>query len=415
MKIHTVKIKNFKAIKSLEQDFAGHSVILMGDNDMGKSSVIQFIKIALGDTKNIPPDAEGAGLVVVDKDGQKYTFKVHFKGNKPHVEVTSPDGLKDTRKSVIAQIVGAVDFDIDEFVRLSDSEAGRKKQVEIYRSLLPEDVLQVLRGEENKIQAYYDDRTEVNRSIKTLEGFIKEQPMWGEDLDIQPVDVSDLQKKAQEAQEHNNKISGVKQRITERETALARNNADLEKLRSQIASIEAENKKHEEDNKKAEKWLADTKEIDIAPINQQIAEAGTINAKAEQAADLKKKQAQLTDLQEKAGEYTAFIEASRQCVQDTIREMDAVIPGLSFDAEQLLYNGLPVSKASLSTSELMKLGVAMKLKQNPILFIERGESLGLEKLKVIQQMAHKEDVQIIMEQLERGTDELKIVIMEDIE
>ena len=52
--------------------------------------------------------------------------------------------------------------------------------------------------------------------------------------------------------------------------------------------------------------------------------------------------------------------------------------------------------------------------QNPnvkVLFIENGESLGLEKLKQIQELCKEFDYQIIMEQVERGTDELKIEIM----
>jgi len=91
------------------------------------------------------------------------------------------------------------------------------------------------------------------------------------------------------------------------------------------------------------------------------------------------------------------------------------VDGLTVDADSLIYNGVPVSSASLSSSEIMHLGIKLKMAENPdlgILFIQRGESLGAKRLKDIQDLAKKYDWQIIMEQVERGNEKLTIEIME---
>jgi hypothetical protein len=62
----------------------------------------------------------------------------------------------------------------------------------------------------------------------------------------------------------------------------------------------------------------------------------------------------------------------------------------------------------------MHLGIKLKMAENPdlgILFIQRGESLGAQRLKDIQDLAKKYDWQIIMEQVERGNEKLTIEIM----
>jgi hypothetical protein len=65
----------------------------------------------------------------------------------------------------------------------------------------------------------------------------------------------------------------------------------------------------------------------------------------------------------------------------------------------------------------MMLGAKLKIAKNPnahVLFIQRGESLGTEKLRDLQQMAKDYDFQIIMEQMERGKEKLEIQFMTEI-
>lgn len=416
MKVQTVKIKKFKVLENIEEQINGNNIILLADNGKGKSSFIQFIEIALG-SSNIPPNAKGEGEVIVDKDGNQFTLKVKVKDGKSVVEITGPDGLKDARKGSLVSLVGAMEFDIDEFVELSKSAAGRKKQVEIFKSFLPADVKEVLSKHKANNKAKFDERTEVNRQVKSLEVEIAAHPLNNfTDLDqFQPVDITSVYKELKEATEHNTEISGIQNRLNERVEAIKKQEAEITELERRIGILKEDVATKMEMNLQASAYLEENKPKDISGFESTIQGANDSNTKAEQAKALKAKRELLEKVKSESGDLTVLIETGRQCIADTIRDMEAPVQGLSFDEETLVYNGLPVNPDTLSTSEIMELGVRMKMAENPelgILFIQRGESLGAARLKEIQSIAEKSGWQIIMEQVERGTEKLHIELME---
>jgi len=408
MKIIKLKISDFKKLKNIDKDINGQNIILLGENGVGKSSIMQFIQLALGNTKHTPELESGEGTVIADKDGKEWTFHVEYKKGKPVITVTSPDGFKDNRKSVLANIVGAIDFDIDEFVQMSESTSGRKKQVEVFKSFLPKETQDFLSDQEYRVERAYKERTEKNQQAKTLEGYIAEHPFKKIiDFPKSKVDVSSLNESIQEATKHNEKVAGAKLRLEQR-------NKDIMSIIQQIKELEEKKEELLKLNAEAGPWLDKNREIDVSELLNQQSNAHTINAAFEKKEDYDKQFKQLTALKEEAGDLTVFIETSRQAIADAIRDCESPVEGLSFDEDSLIYNGIPVSTSSLSSSEIMHLGYKLKVAENPnlgLLFINRGESLGQARLKEIQDMANKYDLQIFMEQVERGTDELKIEIM----
>jgi len=408
MKVKKVSIKDFKVLKNIEKEINGNNIILLGDNGKGKSSFIQFIEIALGKQTTIPDIQSGEGTVWVDKAGQEWTFHVEWKKGKPLVTVTSPDGFKDNRKSVLANVVGAMDFDIDAFVEMSESTAGRKEQVKVYKSFLPKEVQEFVADQEYRVKRSYDERTEKNREVKTLQGAIAEHPFTKvTDMPTVVVDIQSITAQIESSMEHNKKVLGAKERFESRKR-------DIDAIAEQIRDLVGKRQSLMDMNVEAEGWLKQNDEQDVAGLMAIKDKAFEINANFEKKADYDKQVAMMQALSEESGELTAFIESSSQAIADAIRDCDSPVDGLTFDADSLIYNGVPVSNASLSSSEIMHLGIKLKMAENPelgILFIQRGESLGAKRLKDIQDLAKKYDWQIIMEQVERGNEKLTIEIM----
>lgn len=398
MKVIKVHIDKFKVIKGLEVDLKGKNVLLLGDNGVGKSSFIQFIKIALGYKDHLPNLEEGKGYVVTSKDGKEYTFYVNYKGGKPQLKVKTPDGVIDDRKSVITSIVGEVDFDIDEFVSLSETTEGRKKQVQIYKSFLDAEIIEQLNELEQKVEKSYQERTEINRNIKNLKGSLAEHPLSNGDFVEKEVDVSALTEELSKAMKHNNDYQRIKDGVSNAEKEVEELQAKIESLKNQII--------------KGNEWLSKNHHIDIEPINEKLNNASEINKKYYLTLDYKKKEAELKGYVSEAEDLTIIIDSSRQSISDAIKDMDT-IEGLSFDFEQLIYNGVPVTTTNLSTSEIMELGVKIKMhvsRELGILFVERAESLGKKRLEAIYNMAEQNGWQLIMEQVDRGKEELEIMI-----
>ena len=408
MKVLKVKIQDYKVIKNLEKEINGNNILLLGDNGVGKSSFIQFIEIALGRTKDIPEVTSGQGSVIVDKDGQEWQFNVEFKKGKPQITLISPEGFKDVRKSVIANVVGAMEFDIDEFVKMSDSLSGRRKQIEIYKSFLPQDIREFIDSQEARVQKAYDERTEKNREAKLLEGYIAEHPFRKiVDMPKSPVDTKQLTEQIESALEHNKRVMSVKERLIQRQNEVLILNAQIKELAEKRMELEKM-------NESANDWLATNDEINVTSMMAEKDSAFEINSAFEKKKDFEKQKYMLEALKADSGELTAFIESSKQAIEDAIRDCDVLVDGLTFDSDSLIYNGIPVTSHNLSSSEIMHLGCKLKMAENKdlgILFIQRGESLGAKRLKEIQEMANKYDWQIIMEQVDRGNEQLTIEIM----
>lgn len=409
MKIQQVRIKKFKCIEDFDADLKGANILLVGDNGVGKSSFMQFIEIALGKQTEIPIGAEGEGYVIADKDGKPWTFKVKFKNDKPFVTITSPDGMTDTTKSALTNIVGSIDFDIDHFVQLSDTNAGRKKQVEIYKGFLPQETQDFIKTQEKRVQTSYDQRTEINREAKTLEGYLAEHKFkkYLDKLPEKPVDTKELQEKIDTSLAKNKKIDEIVQRKDDRVREISNTKKTIQELTEKLAELE-------KSQVAAEAWLKENTPTDISEMMAQKDKAFEINSVFEDKADYDKKFAQLQTLKEEAGELGAFIDSSRQTIEDAIRDCSIPVDGLSFDSDNLLYNGVPVSTANLSTSEIIEIGVKMKIASNPdfgVMFIPRTESIGKQRWEDILAIAKKNNLQLICERVERGVEKLTIELI----
>jgi energy-coupling factor transporter ATP-binding protein EcfA2 len=400
--VQEVKIKDFKILKNLEVEVKGNNLILYGDNGVGKSSFMQFIEIAFGKATNIPPNLMGEGEVIADKNGNEYLLQVKIKDGKSVVTVTGPEGLKDNRKSALSTLFGAIDFDIDEFVKMSDSESGRKKQVEIYKGLLPTEVIEEITKHQRKIKVDEDERTATGREVKKLKGAIESNKFYEPGKTYTIVDIAGTQKEIEAANEANVKYDKVVNGIADRNEKIL----DLEKqIKELMDKVEA----NKVEITAGQEWLSKTTRIDTEELAKTLASAAQNNTLAVQLAELKENE-------DAYGEFTALIQSSREAIATAIRDMESPVEGLEFDEDQLIYNGIPVSLSTLSTSEIIQLGCKLKMAQNPefgVLFIEHGESLGEARLKEIQDMAKENNWQIIMEQVQRGTGKLQIEIMAD--
>ena len=186
------------------------------------------------------------------------------------------------------------------------------------------------------------------------------------------------------------------------------------KLEKEIEALKTKKIDLQGEITKGNVWLTANKKIDTADIQTQINEASETNKKAAQAAQLIKDREAHAQAAEDYGTATANIESQRAEIARFIKEMAVPVDGLQFDDDMLIYKGIPVSLSTLSTSEIMELGVLMKIAENKglgVLFLEHGESLGEQRLKDIQEIAAKNNMQLIIEQVERGKS-LHIEIME---
>lgn len=431
MKIKLIQIDNFKVIKNFTADVNGRSFMLMGKNGVGKTSVEQFILMALGNTDIIPPGTDPNGYLVTTEDGNDFIFKVETKEGKLKVTVEGPDGMKvadDSKgKGKIAQIVGAMNFNPHKFIELSKTDKGRKEQVEIWKNTFLDEPTkkEILRLEEN-VKSIEKDRTDLGRAITTTEGAVKLHPLnvyaYANRLDeFTPVDITEITTAHAQAVKHNELVAksiakkeSIDSDLFNNQKLLAEKQEALKKLQQEIESIENKISEGEEAQKKGAKWIEENPKKDTSDLDIQIKAATEANTKHKEAQELKAKVSELAKMQEEYGEYTANIQSQRQAIRDYIRQMDHSVDGLTINENELIYRDVPVHPDTLSESERIELAYKMTMAANPrmkFIFIEDSNLLDEDKWNALLELRDKYDMQIIGEEVVRGQKTLKIELI----
>jgi predicted ATP-dependent endonuclease of OLD family len=418
MSIIDLKIKSFKCIENLEVEINGKNVYLVGENGVGKTSFQQVIKFLLGDEKCLPLFGDIDAEMTIEVKGRPYTLKGKRKDGKRVVMITGDDGITSDKMAVIKGITGCSTFNVDEFISLSKTAAGRKNQIEMAKNILPLDIREEISRLDVESTRIYDDRTDVNREAKSLKSSID---LMSQKTPIEkPEDIAEVTGKILDAESNNSHIESIKLKIKDAQ-------ADVVEYKEKITDIEKELSLLKE-KLQSKKQLIEDKEVEL--LNTIYLDVDPLKVKIKSYQEHQQKYSEYLDYQQRKDLFDALSEKSK-CLTDSIAKIDLetrrlisennkYVPGLeikTLEGEQMLfYNGIPVDENSLSTAEKMELGWLLKKAESPdsdIVFIERGESLGHEKMQSLLDMAKKNGLQLFIEEVRRGTEKLEILIEGD--
>lgn len=470
MKLKRIAVKNIKKIESLDVEFNGNVFAIAGDNEVGKSTLLQLIVRSMDMRNKIPvPISQGAtdGFALFEYEapgGLPYQVRLEYSENgKEKLTLMAPGGIKTSKITDLRNIFDYHDVSVEEFMIWSDSKDGRKKQADLMLSIFPDDVKQNFLSAVAKEKTIYDDRATVNKEVEILNTQLKGYEMTPEQLEqikqkdkfLERQNKLDTYKKGSVDQYADLKI--VAKDITTSEANLETKKTTFPEYKTNLKKKIDEDTTELEDLKekvrKAENALSDlvqayedaetnhNKEIDASNIaikalydkqtalnkalipedkleeSQQKITAGLDYIKGLETTNtlrlnviksLEEKVAEQSKLEENLKDIRAFKE-------NILLTQEMPIEDLSIDEEGLSYKGLPFDKNQLSTSQFMmivfKILVAIN-KKTPIIPIGRAESFGKKRLNEIIAMAEKENCQIFFEKV-KDEGSLTIEVFED--
>ena len=271
MKISQIKVENLFGIENLELD--GKSIELTGSNGVGKSSLIDAVRLALTNNskrKFIVRNGEKEGRIYVKLDDgtsidrKKRTDKSDYKsitdinGN----EINSPEAF-------LKEIFTPLQLEPVEFLNMSEQEQNRillnliefnKDKVEFVKEQFQElpswvdynnTILEILNQIQSKEGGYYQNREEINRNARAAQAIVndiaKDIPEGYEAEKWRSYNLSEkytelnklkdfnnkIDKSIAYKEDYNNKIS----QLQDRENAiLVKINSDKEQEKSKINS-----------------------------------------------------------------------------------------------------------------------------------------------------------------------------------
>ena len=231
MIVKKLELVNFQVIKEFNADFDGNVYFITGDNELGKSTVLKAIGALLtGNRDAVLKNGESKGFakMIVGDDGEEYEVELKFTKANPRGTLSiksKTTGMKSDNISMLQKIFGYTDFDAVEFSRWSETAEGRRKQIEVVKSLLPEEVRTRIAEIDTTVAGLKTERTGVNRDLKTYKSISDAagQGLTTQDLKTyaKPKDITELMKEQQENAKLVEKAKGVRLRMEERKGRLA--------------------------------------------------------------------------------------------------------------------------------------------------------------------------------------------------
>lgn len=392
MKVEAIKIKNWKAISEENLTINGNNVYVTGMNGVGKSSFIDAVfKIISGKDLPTKPTKEGAKNGKIEIDLGKFIVKATFndKNQKVGLSIESKEGAEyKAPRTMLDELAGVVDFDINSFFNLTP-----KNQVDFIKQLVGIDFTDL----DEEYKRVYDERTFINKKLKELEA----KQITFDKSTTEEQDISELQSRINEVTLINNKVREVKTRAEEREKKIKELEIELGELRVKQS--------------RAEEWLSKNTEIDITEINNQVTEAIEYNKQVQNTKEALRLRAEFEMAIAEQKMLNESLDAIQEIKKRNIAEAKLPVPGLTFDEDQLYYNGLPFEKSQINTAQLIIIGLQINLALMKDIKIARfdGSLLDNKNIKIVEQWAKENGLQLFVEFVDRNTEGLRIDIKEE--
>jgi len=397
MKINKLEIENVKRIKAVKMEPTANGLtIIGGNNNQGKTSVLDSIAWALGGERYKPTQATREGSVIpptlhiVMNNG----LVVERKGKNSTLKVTDPSGNKAGQK-LLDEFVSQLALDLPKFM---DSSGSEKAKI-LLRIIGVGEQLAALEQEEKEL---YNERLYVGRTADQKEKFAKEQPYYPE-APADLVSASELIKKQQEILARN----GENQRKRERLHQLEQ---DYQKVNDDLSELLARQKRIEEDLRIAKLSAADLQDESTAELEASIANIEETNRKVRANLDKDKVEEDARTYRNQYNELTGKIEKNRSRKKALLDTAELPLPELSVREGELVYKGQKWD--NMSGSERLIVSTAIVRRLNPecgFVLLDKLEQMDMQTLKEFGQWLESEGLQAIATRVSTG-DECSIII-----
>lgn len=397
MKINRLEIENVKRIKAVKIEPRENGLTLIGgNNNQGKTSVLDSIAWALGGERFKPSQATREGSVIppnlhiVMNNG----LIVERKGKNSALKVTDPNGNKGGQQ-LLNEFVEQLALDLPKFMESS----GKEKAQTLLQIIGVGDQLINLEKEEKEL---HQERLYVGRTADQKEKFAKEQPYFPEapkDL----VSPSDLIRQQQEILARN----GENQRKREN---LHKLEQEYQKINDDLSELLAKQKRIEEDLRIAKLSAADLQDESTAELEASISNIEEINRKVRANLDKEKAEDDAKVYRSQYNELTEKISDLRSKKNSLLDSAELPLSELSVADGELIYKGQKWD--NMSGSERLKVSTAIVRKLNPdcgFVLLDKLEQMDMKTLQEFGLWLESEGLQAIATRVSTG-DECSIII-----
>lgn len=397
IKINKLEIENVKRIKAVKiEPTASGLTIVGGNNNQGKTSVLDSIAWALGGEKYRPsqPQREGSTipptLHIVLNNG----LVVERKGKNSSLKVTDPSGNKGGQQ-LLNELVEQLALDLPKFMESS----GKEKAQTLLKIIGVGDQLAVLDQQEKEM---YNKRLAIGQIADQKEKFAKEQPYYP-DAPKELVSPSELIRQQQEILAKNGENQRKRDQVKKYEDSIYFLRQSVDGMKEQLAEEERKLKEAEENLRIAQTDATELQDESTVELEESIANIEEINRKVRANLDKDKAEEDAREYKNEYAELTKEIENTRNAKTDLLKTAELPLPELSVRDGELTYKGQQWD--NMSGSDRLKVSTAIVRKLNPkcgFVLLDKLEQMDLQTLNEFGQWLEQEGLQAIATRVSTG-------------
>lgn len=404
IKIASLTTENVKRVKSVHIEPSPNGLtIIGGNNNNGKTSILDAIAWALGGNKYRPSKAQREGSVVPPTINLKLSngLIVERKGKNSDLKVTDPTGNK-AGQNLLDSFVEELAINLPKFINSSDKEKANTL-LEIIG------VGQQLYELECQEKEKYNMRRSIGQIADQKEKFAKEQPFYPE-APKTLVSITDLITQQQDILAKNGENQRKRDMTDQLHRQATQLMAEIERQEATLANLKEQYQSVLRDYDVAQKTSEQLQDESTEELEESIANIEAINIKVRANLDREKAEQDAAEYRAQYSSLTTEIESLRKQRMDLLQNADLPLDGLSVEDGELLYNGQRWDNMSGSQQLMVSTAIVRKLKPEcGFVLIDKLEQMDMQTLNEFGAWLEQEGLQAIATRVSTG-DECSIII-----
>lgn len=404
VKINKLEIENVKRVKAVTIEPTSNGLtILGGNNNQGKTSVLDAIAWALGGNKYKPskPARDGSMNPPTLRLELSNGLIVERKGKNSDLKVTDPSGQK-AGQQLLDSFVEELALNLPKFIESSSKDKANT----LLQIIGVGDKLWELDRKEERL---YNERRTIGQIADQKKKYAAEQPHFPE-APNELISIADLIHEQQEILARNGENARKRQNREEIRSQLHLSEARLKQLKEQLAQEEATHEKLMGDYIEANKSIEDIVDESTEEIENSIANIEEINRKVRANLDKEKAEEDAKQYSSQYDQLTKQIQDVRDERTSLLDSADLPLPGLSVEDGELVFEGQKWD--NMSGSQQLRVATAIVRKLKPecgFVLLDKLEQMDIPTLNEFGKWLESEGLQAIATRVSSG-EECQIII-----
>lgn len=404
VKITQLQAENFKRVKAVQIEPAATGLTIVGgNNNQGKTSVLDAIAWALGGDRFRPstPARDGSVIPPHIKVELSNGLVVERSGKNGSLKVTDPSGRRGGQM-LLNGFIESFALDLPRFMNATEKDKAQT----LLKILGIGDQLAELERQEREA---YNERRAVGQLAETKKGHAADMPFW-EGVPEEPVSAAELIRQQQDILARNGENARKRQRAAQIREEYNRQIGTVKALETQLAEERNKLAQLTEDLEPSRQSIMDLHDESTEALEENLRQIDEINIKIRQNMEKARAEADAGALANQYMELTARVEAIRSERLALLDGADMPLPGLSVEDGALTYRGQRWD--NMSGSEQLKAAAAIVRRLNPecgFVLLDKLEQMDPESLRTFGEWLEAEGLQAIATRVSTG-DECSIII-----